>query len=163
MEQDSNKIKPNIIFLDIDGVIWHHKFRDEHPEAGMLDNDKVAMELIGKLAVETASKIVMSSSWRYSNDTLDQLKDVMGKGGASDEFLDLIIGWTPKLKASRGKEIGRWIGKHHDEIGNYVILDDAEKYNFLEEQLSHLVMTKMETGFTKRQAYYAKRKLLAKR
>ena len=161
----SEPSKPNIIFLDIDGVIWHEKFRDSHPEAKSFDNDKEAMRLVGQLAVETCSKIVMSSSWRYTEDTLEELKETMRKGGGDDAFLDLIIDWTPKLKKSRGYEISRWLLKHRDEVGNYVILDDAEKYNFLEEegQLKHLVTTTMKSGFTKKQYYYAKRKLLARR
>jgi 2'-5' RNA ligase len=139
----------NYIFMDIDGVIWSHHFRDMTPGAKMTDNDKEAMQLIGQLAVEERGKIVVSSSWRHNHQTFNELQESLRLSGATGNFYAHLYDWTPKQPCSRrGLEIQSWLEAHQDSLRNYVILDDLGPHHFLPEQRSHLARTNMITGFT---------------
>jgi hypothetical protein len=152
-----SKQTSSFIFLDIDGVIWSRQFGQSNPNRRYLDNDPRPMRMIGRLAAETSSKIIISSSWRTIYETLDELKGDLAKSGAESDLLDPIIDWTPKLEQSRGREIAAWLFEHSGQVEHYVILDDAKRRNFLKSQRQYLVKTHIDTGFKSKHFRKAKR------
>jgi hypothetical protein len=142
------------IFLDFDGVLWHHDFRDAQPHRNMIDNDPVAMERVARLAEVATADVVISSSWRHWRD-LDEMKAILTRSGATDNLVDRVVDLTPVILAEgvrrrRGREIGAWLS-HHKEVDCYVILDDFGKEDFLKYQHRHLVQTTIEHGFTEKE------------
>jgi len=147
----------NIIFLDIDGVLVLKGGGENNSKT---EFDPEAMEWVVKLARTAFALIVVSSSWRHDNN-LEETKDLMGTYGASDELLELIVDQTPDLttkyslqprtgdrqKKKRGQEIADWLMEHKADNREYVIIDDV-KDKFFSKQLSHLVQTDPEVGFT---------------
>lgn len=145
-----NQRKLNIIFLDIDGVIFephnkiHEKRTDDeinniksHPRIKeaisntMLDNlrntdlsaalcfSEDATKNVRKLCDENDAKIVVSSSWRDSNN-LEKLKALFSLSNLNNYIFDC----TPKL-SSRGEEIEAWLFQN-PQVKSFVILDDQE-------------------------------------
>ena len=128
----------NVIFLDIDGVLnVCSEDRDQFGRtyhSNFVDNLKAIIE-------ETDSKIVISSSWRYSG--LEFMRSLWEFRKLPGEIIDI----TPDLyqlskeldrKNLRGYEVEAWLDENI-EVKNYVIIDDDT--DFLKNQLSKLVVT----------------------
>lgn len=130
----------NIVFLDIDGVVntiqvdskpfKGRMFYREPDENGLyyyygdiLDNkvsNHQAIMWLNKLCKETNSKIVISSTWRYSG--LEKVKSALYNSGL---FKDIeIVGETERLNIERKEEIKSWLEENHKIVNNFVILDD---------------------------------------
>lgn len=143
MEMDKKTWK-KILFLDIDGVLASVDFMCRTSgRKGFIDKEKVA--LLNKLKPYDV-EVVISSSWGYNKDTVDQLTAC---------GLELpIIGGTEHFHSDwmcRGNEIAKWLvctfdnynvftGKASSYCGKdyeYVILDDnddmlmCQKDNFI--------------------------------
>ncbi|MBF84468.1 MAG: hypothetical protein CL489_08345 [Acidobacteria bacterium] len=155
--------KPNIIFLDIDGVInttvspeWNDRIFDQN-----------SIKFLRMIQKECNTKFVISSTWRGDDDYLrfDQMLHVAGLGQMSLFSVDRDIDekhteWrTPYISVhSRGKEIEAWLAKYGDLINNYVIVDD-ETYDLLGYQLEKVVQTDHWCGITYREYDAIKRVL----
>lgn len=129
-----------VIFLDFDGVITTLKSNYN------LDLEK--MKMVKRICDETGAKIVVSSSWRYH--TLEKTIEYITTIGCFRPipFLmpELVVGVTPRfyfedynnksIRIPRGLEIDHYL-RLHEEIENYVILDDdsdmllSQKDNFI--------------------------------
>lgn len=144
-----------VIFLDIDGVLNHDqwyvskRYQDmQWDEDNELDVDPSCASRIVEICAQTASKVVISSSWRTSwYGTQFRLE----KGGIPR---DLILDKTPEFcwitignfDRSRSAEIQTWLDEHKNDVESYVIIDDQEVAK--DDQLNHYVHVNPHIGFT---------------
>lgn len=117
-----------IIFLDYDGVvntpIWNEegKCGYNHPSDGKVNNYQAIMWL-NELCKKANAKIVVSSTWRYCCHDVSY-QDCLYNAGLNKN-IEIIgcIEWFGN--ETRTDEIKRYLEKH-EEIINYVILDDED-------------------------------------
>ena len=141
-----------IIFLDIDGVLWTG---GGDPEGFNFDAFTVrcVTNLNKILSACPDVSIVISSSWRQVH-SLEWLKDHFENEGIDPAR---VIDVTPSLKRhldqypQRGDEIQAWLD-NHPEVEKFVIFDDDEDMVHLED---HLICTKFNKGITTKQAELA--------
>ncbi|MCK8786736.1 HAD domain-containing protein [Roseomonas sp. NAR14] len=129
-----------IIFLDIDGVLafypagWKQRLRSGQKPRRVLHVD--AIERFNRLCAETASLVVVSSTWRLHGDVRPHL----AHAGLTAPFH---ADWcTDEDGPTRGDEITRWLQAH--DAGRYVVLDDRPEG--LEAHASHLVQPHWRVG-----------------
>ena len=122
----------NALFLDIDGVLNNYHLKEpftfpngytQLPVKGTktkwnsligMDYDKVS--LLNKIMENNEWKIIISSSWRYSDNTIKALKHFGFK------YTDRIIGGTNRKSYGRGKQILDAV--EFFKILDFIILDD---------------------------------------
>lgn len=132
-----------IIFLDIDGVLVIGDDPKCLKSFVEIENHylnpfaKECVESLNKLIEATGAKIVISSTWRKSNNI-----DILKKHFEGQGVVGEIIGTTPVLKieggfsVNRGLEIQCWIDKHdHENIESFVIIDDDSDMSHLMDKL----------------------------
>lgn len=143
--------RPNIIFLDFDGVICN-------PETSLAvgDNyasyiDPVSAGLVKRLCVEYKCRIVISSSWRLLYDVyaikaiLDASCPNLGSYMYTcDKWRTESFNGVPIEQHGRGKEIKAWIDKYSSEFENFVILDDDSD---MEPLMDNFVKCDTYSGF----------------
>lgn len=131
-----------IIFLDVDGELTYSNYKNE--DTANIDIKKV--KLLKEICDKTDAKVVISSSWRGSEDYTPKiyhvLREILSKNNIE------VLGDTPYLKAEiigddseiitlkenldikckygtgRAAEIQKWINEH--EVESFVILDDED-------------------------------------
>ena len=139
MEQQQEQELPNIIFLDIDGVLnttVSADFKDFH-------FDPTSVSFVRKLIKETNAKVVVSSTWRLTSSWLEmhQLLHVAGLGRCVYPGDD----WrTKSLGGKRGDEIQEWLDRNEGKYKGYVILDDD--CDMLDSQFGNFVYTDHFSG-----------------
>lgn len=127
--------KINVLFLDVDGVVNSSK------TAQMADSffgiDPYLAFLIGNMVDDLDLKVVLSSSWRNSEEGVRIIK----------EKVCAIMDVTPNIRGAsiRGDEIKLWLDKH-PEVEKYAIIDDDT--DFLKEQMPNFFKTSWDTGVT---------------
>jgi hypothetical protein len=123
-----------VLFLDVDGVLnspdWfgHWPPKDEVTAGIDVRNlalvadtylDPLAVQRLNRVAGK--AEIVISSSWRYGY-TLDEIRWMLERRG----FRGTIVGMTPVLRLSRGREIRAWL--EQDEVPGrprpFCVIDD---------------------------------------
>lgn len=141
-----------VIFLDFDGVITTQESKWKI--------DYSRLDKINEICKKCNANIVVSSSWRigYRGDITKFCKefpeDFRVKAnspvlvGILNEFISYLYGMTDSKGLCRGEEIKRWLDEH-DEVENYIILDDDS--DMLDEQLLHFVQTDTYEGITDRE------------
>ena len=104
-----------VIFLDVDGVLndW-----DTPALSKYLWYKKSCIEQLQLLVKNTGAKIVVSSTWKYSDELLSKLKNVL------EEYGMFVHDVTPDLD-DKPPEIRAYL-KAHPEIEKYVVLDDDD-------------------------------------
>lgn len=153
-----------IIFLDIDGVLNSRKYfvethkgnlvchkvydytkEEDLAKLQMLKIDFYKLQLLKEIIRETDAKIVITSAWRNLSDwTL--IEEYLTNKGLP------IIGTTQSF-GSRGEEIIDYLG-NHEEIDNYIIIDDDMFLDFYELE-NNLVKTNYDDGLTYEQVFDA--------
>lgn len=100
--------------------------------------DPFMVLLVHRICDATGAKIVVSSDWRLSEDTLEEVKRAV-----SPHFLDV----TPNLNSheKRGLEVNAWLADH-PEVERFAILDDNNW--FLPDQQPHFFKTSWAVGLT---------------
>lgn len=162
-----------LLFLDIDGVLNSEKFYKSRVRVDGLRNeiDLEAVLLLEHIIRQTRCSIVLSSTWRLSQNYKNDLCDA---GLHSNMILRRFIGKTPHMPRplgtgaeyrERGKEIQQWLKENPrplchmptscpfparamcqgHEVERYAILDDDS--DFLPDQ--PLFKTSWKTGLTK--------------
>jgi hypothetical protein len=130
-----------VLFLDIDGVVLSGRELWRTGNNRYLPPEKIA--LVREVCERSGAVIVVSSTWRYSDDT---------KGALAALGLPLHEDWRtdmPKLRGSlyigerRGSEIAEWLSRH-TEISSYAIIDDDS--DMLAGQFPRFVQTQFEDG-----------------
>jgi hypothetical protein len=126
-----------VLFLDIDGVLNNFKDRNfgEQLSPSSCQSLNKILEKVPDL------KIVISSSWRLWGT--DYMADLLDKNGVKDAK-DKVIACTGNEQGIRGYQIQCWLDRH-DEVKNFVILDDESDMGPL---LTHLVKTNGFVGLT---------------
>lgn len=131
-----------VLFLDIDGVVNCETTSQRH--RGFIGIDPYMAFLVGKIVMYTDCKVVLSSSWRCSEDGIEEVKaqvcelfdttPILGRPhGAGMEYCE------------RGREINVWL-EEHPEVTRYAILDDEN--DMLPEQQENFFKTSWSTGIT---------------
>lgn len=153
-----------ILFLDFDGVLNWAKCRwrwdgttnrrlAEGEIGGMFGIDPEKVALVNDIIVKTGCIVVISSTWRLSDDWADAIRQA-GFDTAHAR------GVTPHLPRSggreareRGHEIAAWFkdclkhGVEFNEGSTFAILDDDS--DMLESQMPHFFQTRWDTGLTR--------------
>ena len=159
-----------VIFLDFDGVLNSSSYSSILFKAGKPTKDKNGKELFDPATIarlnhvvdEVGAKIVISSSWRYLG--LTALKEMWRERGlhgliigmtsmhAVDEYImEHGLDWLEKgvhASSPRAVEIEAWLHEH-DNIDNFVILDDMPMSSALQQ---HLVQINPIIGLSDAQA-----------
>lgn len=141
-------MKPNIVFLDFDGVICNPGTCIAMGDVGGCFSyiDPVSAHLVKRLCDETNSKIVISSSWRLLYDQW-AIRAILGAvvPKLGDYIWHSSEEWcTPNLGTERGIEIKSWVDKHSSEFNRFVILDDNSDMESVE---GSFVQTDAYEGF----------------
>lgn len=126
-----------VLFLDIDGVlncITTSGFHVRDAKDALWPLDPYMAFMVGKIQLDTGCEIVLSSSWRWSEDGVAKVRKLVN-------LLDI----TPKINGSRGEQIQAWLDKH-PEVTAYAILDDDS--DMLPEQLPNFFQTTFDNGLT---------------
>lgn len=131
----------SVLFLDVDGVLNRCG-----KSAQGLETDKC--EMLARIVAAANPVIVVSSTWRISDRSMERLKKLFIEigarfGGITPYHNDRTEGGLYIAKA-RGNEIQEWM----DENGTperFVILDDDSDMGHL---LPHLIKTQSFTGLT---------------
>lgn len=170
---------PNIVFLDIDGVLnsqlfYQERFRERSnrdtiitdEEIYLHDNiDKKAVSFLNNLCKDIDAKVVISSTWR-KNRTVEDLQQLFKIVGGTFDIIDktlfldmshLAIGTS----IPRGFEIEVWLrsninfdkhGMYPYQFQRYVILDDDS--DMLYVQRNNFFQTDSYCGLTPNICYY---------
>jgi len=135
-----DKIK--VIFLDVDGVLNSDKtMRVTKNNCAFVGARQ--MKNLRRIVKETGAKVVLSSDWRYDRDDPVLNGDFLELKRELFKYGIRLYGFTPELpSAHRGAEIDRWL-QEHEEVENFVILDDRTD---IEPNKSHWVQTVMSSG-----------------
>lgn len=107
-----------VLFLDIDGVCNSEASFANSREVFLID-PKMAF-LVRRIVRETGCKIVLSSSWRHSEEGVRQVEERVG------ELLDRTM---RSFSGYRGHEVRCWLGQHRD-VEKYAILDDTGDFYY---------------------------------
>lgn len=143
-----------IIFLDIDGVLNYQAYLVNHSQTDNIDPNKIA--ILKELIAQTNSNIVITSSWRISQNMYKKLKCIF------KNYDIKIYDQTINLHGQRGMEIKQYLQKHIN-ISNFVILDDDIFSDYDSYLISHLVKTSFyQNGLTKEHIEIAKNILFEK-
>lgn len=109
-----------IIFLDIDGVLNSEAYALGRGKGGMLGIDPEAVKIFDRIIDETGAKVVLSSSWRYSEDLIEEVKSNVGE----------LLGITPRSRSGfRGNEVYAWLLSNDKLDVKYAILDDDSDFH----------------------------------
>ena len=139
-----DNIMPNILFLDIDGVLnsllWNDSHRKEINDGILIDEEKI--KLLAGLVKETDSEIILHSGWRSWFDTAlkplcseaDKLVALLEKenlhiSGMTPDLTTEEIRKTKKFSLVKADEILLWINLHNSRVKNWVVLDDLDLHN----------------------------------
>ena len=117
-----------VIFVDVDGVLNSDDFIDS--VKGKQDIDIKTVLLLKRAIEETGAKIVMDTSFRYTQSFLKVQEMLLQNGIMFDK--------TPFIDNERGKEIKQYLSKHKD-IEDYILLDDVVFPDFDDGLLNHLI------------------------
>lgn len=138
-----------VVFLDVDGVLNSDAFADYMLSEKNFDIfredtlDPRAIVQLKKIIEATGAKIVLSSSWRYEEETRNAVRRQLQEKGL--DFVDTTTLQTD-ITLSRGKEIDLYL-REHPEIEEYVILDDDYA-----DSMPHHVKTTFKYGLTREKA-----------
>lgn len=145
----SNNLLPNIIFLDMDGVLVT-------PRASLAAGevvekcsafDPVACSLVKRLCERHNAKLVISSAWRHVYRSREAMEAILNAAcsGLGDliwqhnsDWCTPIHVWTEEYNntSDRGREIHSWVmGSNETKFNRFVILDDMFDMRPLQDSL----------------------------
>ena len=98
--------------------------------------------IIERTGGKNKTKIVLSSSWRMSNNCIIVLKARLAEYGMKQELV------TPQINGERGLEIKTWLDDNATVDDSYVIIDDEIKDISTYFLKSYIVHTNWNKGLT---------------
>lgn len=107
--------------------------------------------IIERTGGKNKTKIVLSSSWRLTNDCMVVLKARLKEYGIKIDK-NLV---TPCINGERGFEIKTWLDDHITEDDSYIIIDDEIRNitnYFMRDKIVNTDMTKGLTYFKAKEA-----------
>jgi len=139
--------RPNIIFLDFDGVICNPETCiAEGEKCGFSYIDPVSARLVRRLCEDHNCKLVISSSWRILFER-DSIVAILSAACASlGNYVMSGDKWSTERSSlgHRGTEIKKWIDSNFNEFETFVILDDDSD---MEPLHNNFVKTDIYSGF----------------
>lgn len=132
-----------LLFLDIDGVLNYNGMVSSYGSFPLNVFDRKCVDRVKEILEATGAKLVVSSSWRLTEDLENIFKQV---------GLDVDFDVTPTFSepgVTRGDEIAAYILEYKERSGcwpRYVILDDEN--DFYKNQQNHLIQTNWNEGLT---------------
>ena len=130
-----------VIFLDIDGVLNSDEYLDKVKNSDIQgierDIDVGKVKLLKRAIDETGSRVVLSSSWRYTRNAR-YLKELLANYG-------IRVDSTPYIQDIRGLEIKKWLSENQG-VEDFIILDDEIFDSFDEELIKKLVKVSNGNG-----------------
>lgn len=131
-----------VLFLDIDGVLLNEQ---DYRTNGSRVIPQERVDLIKQACDRTGAVIVVSSTWRYSDETRDRLT-MMGLSLHPDwRTIRSRVEGALIMAEIRGDEIKQWLDAH-PEVASFAIVDDDS--DMRPEQMSRFVQTQFSTGVT---------------
>ena len=118
--------KPNIIFLDIDGVLNNYDTKDRF--RGFIGIDDKLVDILKEIVDRTDASIVLSSSWKdeWTNDPYLADDPHYDAGRYINAKLSRcrmrVLGKTKDEGINRGYGIRRWLDTHPHE--GWIVIDD---------------------------------------
>jgi len=152
-DEEVFKTNLKILFLDVDGVLNNPYTRWDDMQCGI---DDEMLKYLKFIVVRTGCKIVLSTTWRLSDDAKTVLLHTLKVRGDMNPD-DLIIGQTPNLKKQgyhRTHEIAEYLrsNAYRFNVVSWVAVDDLSlhKYDDFSRQFmdGHFVRTDKLTGMT---------------
>lgn len=132
-----------VIFLDVDGVLNSDSYIEKqlnNPNKGIESEIDVAtIKLLKKAIDATNARIVLASSWRRVRKC-EALEKLFMQYGI------LLKEKTPYIHGERGLEIKQYL-KEHENIDQYLILDDDVFESFDDELMENLILTKLDQDY----------------
>lgn len=133
-----------ILFLDIDGVVNSEETFKKNTQRDHHGIDPYLAFLVGKIQLDTGCEVVLSSSWRGSEENHKIIKQQVV------DFIDI----TPRCCTGvRGAEIHQWLSRNlkgfsstYDGDFRIAILDDDS--DMLLWQQPHFFQTSWKVGIT---------------
>ena len=130
-----------VIFLDIDGVLNSDEYLDKVKNSDIQgierDIDVGKVKLLKRAIDETGSRVVLSSSWRYTRNAR-YLKELLAN-------YEIRVDSTPYIQDIRGLEIKKWLSENQG-VEDFIILDDEIFDSFDEELIKKLVKVSNGNG-----------------
>ena len=164
-----SKDSPNVLFLDIDGVLNSHvwfinRIKSHGDEDDSMRQHKLSMidpdavKYLNDFVDETKCKVVLSSTWRL-NTPISEMTELLEEKGATFKIDSATISLQDRYSV-RGNEILAWIKNHiedYHEFNRYVIFDDDS--DMLLWQVNNFFKCDGHVGLTPRVCYRAARYL----
>lgn len=139
----------NIIFLDIDGVLNSMAYFENLKDKKYNEIDESKLPLLQKMVTENNAQLVLSSTWRYLDDTQHTECYEMWQYliNTLDKYDLKIIDKTPIINGNRPLEIKTWLENNNTQKINWVsIEDDFPEKDYIKYDLGgHLIETKFFT------------------
>ena len=132
-----------IIFLDIDGVLNNREVFNRKKSQGFRVWDEKCVDRLNRITDETGAKIVVSSTWRRSEDLYSAIKNEMGITG---EIIGKTIDYIhhSSTEKQRGDEIQEWLSQYVEVIKFVIIDDDSDMAHLMDR----LIQTETFIGLT---------------
>lgn len=136
------------LFLDIDGPLNTGRNDYLDPDRYGHHFDDVAVRNLRRIVEETGAGIVVSSSWRHMG--LEKIREIWKAWRHPGD----IVGCTPgawgsgRVFSSRGEEIRQWLAENAETVDAYVILDDMDNQEALDEQKDYWITVNPHTGIS---------------
>jgi len=138
---------PNIVFLDMDGVLCNPRacLATGNTGGGYSYLDPIACLLVKRLCDECSAKIVISSAWRQEFDQW-AMRAILNANcpNLGNYVWHSEVWWRTTTCAyehgitdtsDRGREIKNWIDNHEEAFNNFVILDDMADMRPVQDNL----------------------------
>lgn len=126
-----------VLFLDVDGVLNRRSLLTVEADTFALCPKACARLKV--LVAMTGARIVLSSSWRSSEQHISYLRKYNVLEQMHDDWQTKEIG----NGKTRGDEIDEWLSRH-PEVTQFAIVDDVD--DFLPKQRRYFVHTSYEQG-----------------
>lgn len=133
-----DKMLPNVIFLDMDGVLCTERACVATGNVGGNSYlDPIGCALVARLCREHNARLVVSSSWRHSYTERELMEALLNAAYPNlGSFIWPSHQWWRTINAvggddwrdtaPRGREIRNWIERHETKFNNFCILDDMD-------------------------------------
>ena len=136
------------IFLDFDGPLNTGRNDYLDPEHYGHHFDNVAVDNLRRIIDRTGACVVISSSWRHLG--LARLKEIWEEW----KMPGTIIGCTPghwgdgRIFDTRGEEIKQWLEENASGDYSFVVIDDLDESEALEEQKEYWIRVDPHCGIS---------------
>lgn len=142
-----------LLFLDIDGVLISGKHMDQLQDDGQSSwkvFDPECVDAFNELVQLTGAKVVVSSTWRYHYETVEELAQALKDRGVKAD----IVAFTPRIygpdafSKNREDEILEFLQSCTPFFGvQWLAVDD---HKFMKIKQDHVVQTTFNEGLTKK-------------